>query len=153
MPRREILSPAQREALLVIPVDRAALIEHFVLSEQDLSLIRQRCGAQNRLGIAVQLSLLRFPGTALQADETPPQELINFWRYNCMSLPACETSMLSVTRRAANICLNCRTTTEFVHSLSASTARLPRGCCPLLGKPIEGSHWFARPSRNCSGGR
>jgi TnpA family transposase len=28
--------------------------------------------------IAVQLSLLRSPGTALQADETPPRELINF---------------------------------------------------------------------------
>jgi hypothetical protein len=27
MPRREILSPAQREALVVIPVDRAGLIE------------------------------------------------------------------------------------------------------------------------------
>jgi hypothetical protein len=33
---------------------------------------------QNRLGIALQLALLRFPGTALLADETPPRELINF---------------------------------------------------------------------------
>ena len=49
MPRREILSPAQREALLVIPVDRASLIEHYVLSEQDLSLIRRRRGDHNRL--------------------------------------------------------------------------------------------------------
>ena len=78
MPRREILSPAQRQALLEIPVDRAGLIEHYVLSEQDISLIRLRRGDHNRLGIAVQLALLRFPGTALQADETPPKELINF---------------------------------------------------------------------------
>ena len=78
MPRREILSPAQREASLVIPVDRAGLIEHYALGEQDISLIRQRRGDHNRLGIAVQLALLRFPGTALQADETPPKELINF---------------------------------------------------------------------------
>jgi TnpA family transposase len=78
MPRREILSPAQREELLVIPVDRAGLIEHYVLSEQDLSLIRQRRGDHNRLGIALQLALLRFPGTALLADEAPPQELIDF---------------------------------------------------------------------------
>ena len=75
MPRREILSPAQREALLAIPVDLAGLIEHYVLSEQDISLVRQRRGDHNRLGIAVQLALLRFPGSALQGDETPPKRL------------------------------------------------------------------------------
>jgi TnpA family transposase len=63
---------------MVIPLDRAGLIEHYVLSEQDLSLIRQRRGDHNHLGIALQLALLRFPGTALLADEAPPQELINF---------------------------------------------------------------------------
>jgi TnpA family transposase len=71
MPRREILSPAQREELLVILVDRAGLIEHYVLSEQDLSLIRQRRGDHNRLGIALQLALLRFPGTALRRRSAP----------------------------------------------------------------------------------
>src|SRR5215472_17570016 len=151
MPRRGILSPGQREALLVIPVDRAGLIEHYVLSEQDISLIRQRGADHNRLGIAVQLALLRFPGTALQADETPLKELINFWRCNCMSLPALGTSTLSVTTRAVNICLCCRRATDFGHSLSANTAHLPRGCFPLLCKPIAGSHWSARPSRNCAG--
>ena len=60
MPRREILSPAQREELLVIPVDRAGLIEHYVLSEQSISLIRQRCGDRNRLGIACNLRYSAF---------------------------------------------------------------------------------------------
>jgi TnpA family transposase len=78
MPRREILSPAQREELLAIPVRSGRPDRALVLSEQDLSLIRQRRGDQNLLGIALQLALLRFPGTALLADETPPQELINF---------------------------------------------------------------------------
>jgi hypothetical protein len=54
MALRELLSSSQREALEVIPVDRAGLIEHYVLSDQDLSLIRRRRGAQNRLGLAVQ---------------------------------------------------------------------------------------------------
>jgi TnpA family transposase len=89
MPRREILSPAQREALLVIPVDRAGLIENYVLSEQDLSLIRLRRGDHNRLGIEVQLALVRFPGIALQAGETPPQELIAYANADLQSLSQC----------------------------------------------------------------
>ena len=78
MALRELLSSSQREALEAIPVDRAGLIEHYVLSDQDLSLIRRRRGAQNRLGLAVQLAFLRYPGRALQPNETPPAELLNF---------------------------------------------------------------------------
>jgi TnpA family transposase len=52
-------------------------MEHYILSEQDLALIRQRRGANNRIGMAVQLAFLRFPGRALQPDETPPDELLS----------------------------------------------------------------------------
>lgn len=78
MALRELLSSSQREALEAIPVDRAGLIEHYVLSEKDLSLIRRRRGAQNRLGLAVQLAFLRYPGRAMQPNETPHAELLNF---------------------------------------------------------------------------
>jgi TnpA family transposase len=78
MALRELLSSPQREALEAIPVDRAGLIEHYVLSDQDLSLIRRRRGAQNRLGLAVQLALLRYPGRTLLPNETPPMELLTF---------------------------------------------------------------------------
>lgn len=78
MALREFLSSSQRDALEAIPLDRAGLIEHYVLSDQDLSLIRRRRGAQNRLGLAVQLALLRYPGRALLPDETPPPELLTF---------------------------------------------------------------------------
>ena len=78
MALRELLSSSQREALEAISVDRAGLIEHYVLSDQDLSLVRRRRGAQNRLGLAVQLAFLRFPGRALLPNESPPAELLNF---------------------------------------------------------------------------
>jgi TnpA family transposase len=78
MALRELLSSSQREALEAVPLDRAGLIEHYVLSDQDLSLIRRRRGAQNRLGLAVQLALLRYPGRALLPGETPPAELLTF---------------------------------------------------------------------------
>ena len=74
MALRELFSTSQREALEAVPVDRAGLIEHYVLSDRDLSLIRRRRGAQNRLGLASQLALLRYPGRALLPNETPPAE-------------------------------------------------------------------------------
>jgi TnpA family transposase len=78
MALRELLSSSQREAIEAIPVDRAGLIEHYVLNEADLNLIRRRRGNRNRLGFAVQLALLRFPGRVLKLDETPPPEFLNF---------------------------------------------------------------------------
>ncbi len=78
MALRELLSSSQREAFEAIPLDRTDLTKHYILSAQDLSLIRRRRGAQNRLGLAVQLALLRFHGRALLPDETPPAELLAF---------------------------------------------------------------------------
>jgi TnpA family transposase len=78
MALRELLLPSQRDALEAIPLDRADLIKHYILSDRDLSLIRRRRGAQNRLGLAVQLAFLRFPGRALLLSETPPAELLTF---------------------------------------------------------------------------
>src|SRR5690606_13990090 len=40
-------------------------------SETDLSIIRQRRGPANRLGFAVQLCYLRFPGVILGVDQPP----------------------------------------------------------------------------------
>lgn len=74
----ELLSSAQREALEAIRVDRAGLIEHCVLNDQDLSLVRRRRGAQNRWGPSAQLAFLRYPGRALLPNETPPAELLTF---------------------------------------------------------------------------
>lgn len=42
MPRRSILSTAERDGLLALPGDRDDLIRHYTFSETDLSLIRQR---------------------------------------------------------------------------------------------------------------
>ena len=65
MPRRSILSAAERESLLALPDTKDDLIRHYTLSDTDLSFIRQRRGPANRLGFAVQLCYLRFPGTAM----------------------------------------------------------------------------------------
>ncbi|CAB3774949.1 hypothetical protein LMG29542_08331 [Paraburkholderia humisilvae] len=71
MPRRSILSAAERESLLALPDTKDELIRHYTFSDCDLSIIRQRRGPANRLGFAVQLCYLRFPGVILGVGEPP----------------------------------------------------------------------------------
>ena len=77
MPRRSILSAAERESLLALPDTNDELIRHYTFSESDLSIINQRRGRANRLGFAVQLCYLRFPGITLGVDEAPFHPLLN----------------------------------------------------------------------------
>lgn len=78
MPRRSILSTAERAGLLAFPDTEDTFIQYYTLSESDLSLIRQRRGDANRLGVAVQLCLLRFPGQGLLPDMVVPTPLIHW---------------------------------------------------------------------------
>ncbi len=55
MPRRSLLTPVERAALLAFPATDDDLIRHYTFSEPDLSVIRQRRGHHNRLGFAMQL--------------------------------------------------------------------------------------------------
>jgi len=71
MPRRSIMSSAKRDSLLALPDTKDELIRHYAFSDTDLSIIRQRRGPANRLGFAVQLCYLRFPGITLGVDEPP----------------------------------------------------------------------------------
>lgn len=51
MPRRFILSAAERENLLALPETKDDLIRYYTFSETDLSLIQQRRGSANRLAL------------------------------------------------------------------------------------------------------
>ncbi len=92
MATRELLSPAQRAQMLCIPDDLSdqLLARYYTLSDDDLVLIKQRRRPQNRLGFAVQLAYLRFPGrTWLASEEVPPRVLTYIadqLRVNPMSL-------------------------------------------------------------------
>ncbi|MFK0380320.1 Tn3 family transposase [Pandoraea sp. NPDC090278] len=76
MPRRNLLTPAERAGLLALPATDDELIQHYTLAEPDLSVIRQRRGSHNRLGFAVQLCYLRYPGIALPTNAEPPTSLL-----------------------------------------------------------------------------
>ncbi len=76
MPRRSILSGAERDSVLALPGTEDALIQHYTFNDADSSAIRQRRGQHNRLGFAVQLCYLRHPGFALPPDGEPPVSLL-----------------------------------------------------------------------------
>jgi TnpA family transposase len=78
MPRRSLLSDSERDSLLTLPESQDDLIQHYSFTDADMALIRQRRGAANRLGFAVQLSLLRYPGYALASDTVIPDPVIHW---------------------------------------------------------------------------
>lgn len=61
-----------------MPDTEEQLIRHYTLNESDLSLIQQRRGDANRLGIAVQLCLLRFPGQGMPPDAGVPDSVLQW---------------------------------------------------------------------------
>lgn len=78
MPRRSTLSAMEREQLLALPEMSEEFIRQYTFSEADLSLIHQHRGAANRLGFAVQLCYLRFPGVVLGLEQLPTPSLLAF---------------------------------------------------------------------------
>ena len=78
MPRRRAITDAQLEALLALPTAEPDLIRHYTLSPADLAVIARRRRPHNRLGFAIQLSALRFPGRLLQPGEVVPRQVLVF---------------------------------------------------------------------------
>jgi TnpA family transposase len=72
MPHRELLTESQRLSLQAPASDERGMVRHYTLSTEDLALINRRRGDPNRLGFALMLCYLRFPGRILQQGEQPP---------------------------------------------------------------------------------
>ena len=54
------------------------MVRHYTFGSEDLALINRRRGDANRLGFALMLCYLRFPGRILQQGEQPPAALCAF---------------------------------------------------------------------------
>lgn len=77
MPRRSILSAAERDSLLAMPNAKDKLIRHYTFNETDLSIIRQHRGPAKWLGFAVQLCYMRHPGIMLGVNDEPFTPLLH----------------------------------------------------------------------------
>lgn len=78
MTHRTILTARQRSALFDLPTDEASLLKHYTLADDDLEHIRQRRRPENRLGFALQLCVLRYPGRTLTPGELIPAPALEF---------------------------------------------------------------------------
>lgn len=77
---KELLTPEQRTEFLRIPANMSEeeLGMYFSLSQFDLDVIKRRRRDHNRLGFAVQLCVLRYPGWALTDVEPIPDYVLRY---------------------------------------------------------------------------
>jgi Domain of unknown function (DUF4158) len=101
MPRRSLLTTVQLEALFAFPSSDIEIARQYTFDERDLSIIRQRRGEHNRLGFAIQLCYLRYPGYAMPPDTSPPEVLLSHISRQLRVKPAvwAEYALRDETRR------------------------------------------------------
>ena len=79
MARRTVLTSRQRSALFSLPQHEAdLLLRHYTLSDEDLQHIGARRRSRNKLGFALQLCVLRYPGRLLTPGEFVPPAVVDF---------------------------------------------------------------------------
>jgi TnpA family transposase len=78
MAHRTVLTQRQRNELIALASDEPSMLKHYVLSDDDIIRIRQKHGHDNRLGFALLLCALRYPGRYLSAEDVLPTAMIAF---------------------------------------------------------------------------
>jgi len=78
MAKRKLIKAQDQQALFDIPIDGDSLIRHHTLSPTDRLEIEVCRREHNRIGFAVQLCLMRYPGRALTANEMPPKAMLSY---------------------------------------------------------------------------
>jgi TnpA family transposase len=78
MPRRSLFNEGEINTLLLVPDSYEELARQYTFSDTDISIIKQHRGVANRLGFAVQLCYMRYPGVILPAEHDPDKQLIRF---------------------------------------------------------------------------
>ena len=94
---RRLLSPRAYADLFGVPTDSDALIRHYLLSGDDIDLIRTRRRAENHLGVAVHICLLRYPGLGWSEGMMPPAGLIA-WLAEQLQVGTCSLDDYAVRR-------------------------------------------------------
>ena len=78
MPRRSVFTESEKQALLIIPTELPELSKYYLLSETEISLINQKRGKHNKLGFALLLCCMRYPGLSFDAETDIQPQTIKF---------------------------------------------------------------------------
>jgi TnpA family transposase len=78
MPWKELLSLAQRAQVLALPTSLREYEEIYTLTPADREFVAAHRTNANRLGVAVQLCFLRYPGRAWTPEEVIPAAMVQF---------------------------------------------------------------------------
>ncbi|MBW4511487.1 MAG: Tn3 family transposase [Scytonematopsis contorta HA4267-MV1] len=80
MATRELLTSSQRIGFTEIPSDISEFLiaRYYTLNDYDLKVINSRRRVHNRLGFAVQLCYLRFPGRVWELGERVPKSILSY---------------------------------------------------------------------------
>ena len=75
---RELLTLEQRQDFMQIPEDEWILGTYFTFSKRDLEIVNKRRREENRLGFAVQVAVLRYPGWPYTHIKSIPESVIHY---------------------------------------------------------------------------
>ena len=78
MAHRTILTERQRSALFDLPTDETVMLRHYTLADDDIEHINERRRPENKVGFALQLCALRYPGRLLLSGEVIPEKVLRF---------------------------------------------------------------------------
>jgi Domain of unknown function (DUF4158) len=92
----KIIKVQDRQKLFDVPADEDSLIRHHSLTAADRLEIDLRRRDHNKLGFAVQLCVMRYPGRVLAADEIPPRAML---KYVADQISADPTAFITYARR------------------------------------------------------
>src|ERR1700693_6638379 len=78
MARRQLLTDEQWARLPAPPSGEREIVRYWTVSGEDFKIIFRKRSDHSRLGFALLLCYLRYPGRVLGADEMPPVTLVSF---------------------------------------------------------------------------
>lgn len=139
MARWQGLNEAQIAELFDPPVDQRELVRQFTLSAEDILAIQRCRGDHNRLGYALMLCYLRYPGRAMRAGEYPPTALLDFVAGQIGVFAQSIDEYLATDRNRERYALECQ---EYLGLRSFSKRAREELITSLLPQAIENDRLF-----------